>query len=252
MTNRVWIAPVALFAANLALADFTEEQHFSFELNAGGRISIENINGGIDITGGTGNAVEITVVKRAGSQKYLDGIEVIVDARDDLIRIETKHPENKGWFNWGGDSSGSVHYTLSVPANANLDTIESVNGDIEIRGVYGLVKAETVNGSIEARDLSANAGLETVNGSVEAVFTSLTGAQKVECESVNGRVTLVLPDNADASISAETVNGGIDGDDFGLKTNKGFVGRDLDGEVGDGSARVSLSTVNGGIKIRKR
>ena len=59
-----------------------------------------------------------------------------------------------------------------------------------------------------------------------------------------------LPTDANTSVSAETINGGIDGSDFGLKTSKGFIGRDLEGDIGDGSARLALSTVNGAIKIR--
>jgi hypothetical protein len=251
MRIRFLIAPVALLATSLATADVTEELTFSYDLNPGGRISLENINGNVTIVGGSGNSVEITAFKKADNQEYLDGIEININATDDLIRIETEHPDkDDGWFNWG-DGGGSVTYTLSVPSGANLDTIESVNGGIEISGVFGVVKAETVNGGIDVEDLSDSASLETVNGSVRASFTSLTGDQRVECETVNGKMSLTFPGNADASITAETVNGGIDGTAFGLETNKGFVGRDLEGEIGDGSARVSLSTVNGGIKIRK-
>jgi DUF4097 and DUF4098 domain-containing protein YvlB len=103
---------------------------------------------------------------------------------------------------------------------------------------------------VEASELSSDAKIETVNGSVTASFATLTGGQKANCESVNGRVTVNLPEDADASVSAETINGGIDGSDFGLKANKGFVGRDMEGEIGSGSARLALSTVNGSIKIR--
>lgn len=250
MYLRTWVAGLALVAASVAVADVTEEVSFSYTINNGGRISLDNINGDVTITGGKGDAVEITAFKKADNQEYLDGIEIRIDASDDTIRIDTKHPDSKRSF-WGSSDGGSVTYTLTVPASVNLDSIESVNGDIEISGVLGTVKAETVNGGIEANDLSENVSLETVNGSVHAYFTSLRGNQKVDCETVNGKVSLYLPANADASITAETVNGGIDGEEFGLVTNKGFVGRDMDGEVGNGSARVNLSTVNGGIKIRK-
>jgi len=251
MVFRYGLTAAALLAASAAVADVTEEVNMSFRLNPGGRISLENINGDVTVTGGSGDAVELTALKKANSQKYLDGIEILVDASEDAIRIDTKHPNSDGFWNWGNDGGGGVTYTLSVPAHVNLDTIESVNGDIRISGVLGIVKAETVNGGIEATDLSDNARLETVNGTVEAEFSSLTGGQRVDCETVNGKISIALPANADASISAETVNGGIDGGDFGLETNKGFVGRDLNGKVGDGSARVNLNTVNGAIKIRK-
>lgn len=252
MNFRPILASIVFMVSATAMADVSEEQNFSYSLNSNGRISLENINGNVTITGGSGDQVEITAVKKADNQEYLDGIEILIDASDDAILIDTRHPDSgaSGWFNWGKSGSGSVTYTLSVPSSANLENIESINGNVEISGVSGVVKAETVNGGIEASDLASNAKLETVNGAVYASFSSLTGQQRVNAETVNGKLSIRLPANADASVSAETVNGGIDGSDFGLVTSKGFIGRDLEGKIGDGSARVSLSTVNGSIKIR--
>jgi hypothetical protein len=49
------------------------------------------------------------------------------------------------------------------------------------------------------------------------------------------------------------MNGGINADDFGLEVDEGgFVGKDLNGNIGSGEARVDLDTVNGGIRIRKQ
>ncbi len=91
----------------------------------------------------------------------------------------------------------------------------------------------------------------TVNGGIEAAFDKLEGNQSVKAETVNGRVTLVLPEDADCELNADTLNGGINAKDFGLKADKGFVGSDLNGKIGSGSARVNIDTVNGGIKIKK-
>jgi len=242
----------ALLAANGVSADVTDEQTFSYELESGGRISVDNINGNVTIIGGSGSQVEIIATKKGKNQDLLDEIQIIIDHSPDAIRIETEFPDKgiSGWFSWGGDDRGSVSYVITVPSSANLESIESVNGSLKISGVSGTVKASTVNGSIKATDLSGNARIETVNGSVTATFASLSGQQKAVCESVNGRLTINLPSDADTSVSAETINGGIDGSDFGLTTNKGFVGRDLEGDIGNGSARLVLSTVNGAIKIR--
>lgn len=244
---------VASLYIGTAVADYTEELTWTLPLNEGGRISLENINGNIEITGNEGEVVEIVAVKKAGSEEYLEGIEVLVDHDPDQIRIESKHPNGglKRMFSWGKESSGSVSYTLHVPASANLDGIESVNGDVSIAGVGGVVKASTVNGGIVVDNLASNASIETVNGSVEASFDRFGGGQKANCESVNGKVTVRLPKDADTAVSAETINGGIDGGDFGLQTNKGFIGRDLEGRIGDGAGNLDLSTVNGSIRIRK-
>lgn len=241
----------ALMSVSLAAAaDVEDTEEMTFDVNPGARISLENINGDIDVVGGAGNQVVVVARKKAGRQDYLDGLKVVVDASPDYIRIETRHPKSdRGWFNWGGDSGGSVAYELNVPADVELDSIETVNGDVRIRAVGGAVKASTVNGGLDVGNLSADVSLETVNGTIVAEFDALGADQRVDAEAVNGRIEIRLPADASARVTAETVNGSIDADDFGLEPEKGFVGRDLSGDIGGGDARISLDTVNGSIDI---
>jgi len=247
------VGVASLLLASVAVADVKVTEEFSFEIDSGGRISLENINGDIRIAGGDGDQVKVTAHKKAGSQEYLDELKVVIDAKSDYIRIETRHPKSESsLFNWGDNGSGSVSYVLTVPEGANLDTVSTVNGGVDISAVNGLVKAETVNGDLEASGLTSDVDLETVNGSIEADFDSLGGKQRVSAEAVNGKIVLNLPADASARINAETVNGSIDADDFGLEPEKGFVGRDLEGEIGGGDARISLDTVNGSIHISKK
>jgi len=250
------LASVALLFFSFGVsASVTDTEEMTFEVNADARISLENVNGDIRITGGSGDKVHLVAEKKAGSQEYLDKLKIVVDADKDYIRIETRHPNSEGrWFNWGHDSDGggSVSYVLEVPETVNLDTVSTVNGDVEITAVLGKVKAETVNGSLEAMGLEGDVDLETVNGSVRAEFDRMGYGQRVSADAVNGKIVLVLPADASARMEAETVNGSIDADDFGLEAEKGFVGRDLSGEVGGGEARISLDTVNGSITISKK
>ena len=239
----------------VAVADVNETQEMTYAVNPGARISLENINGDITVSGGSGSGTEVEIVahKKAGKQEYLDEMKIVVDADADYIRIETRHPERDGgWFNWTTDTSGSVAYELSVPADVTLDAIETVNGDVTIRAVSGTVKAGTVNGSLEIENLVGDVSLETVNGSISAEFDAMSQGQRVDAETVNGKIALRLPEDASARVTAETVNGCIDCDDFGLKPEKGFVGRDLSGDIGDGEARISLDTVNGSIRINRK
>jgi len=251
--KTAYLACLALAGFSLAVAaDVGKTEEYRFEVDPGARVSLENVNGSIRITGYSGNVVNVTAHKSAGKQEYLDELKVEIDAAADYVRIETRHPERKGsWFSWGGDTSGSVSYELEVPADTELDAIETVNGDVVIDTVSGNVKASTVNGTLKVSDLAADVNLETVNGGVEARFAHLGAGQRVNAEAVNGAITLVLPADASARVEAETVNGGIDGDDFGLKVEKGFVGRDLSGQIGAGDARISLDTVNGSIHIER-
>jgi DUF4097 and DUF4098 domain-containing protein YvlB len=243
----------SLLLVTVAVADVKKTEEHSLEISSSGRVSLENINGDIQITGGKTDEVKITAHKKAGSQDYMEKLKVIIDADDDYIRIETRHPDGgSGWSNWGKDRSGSVTYELEVPASIKLDTISTVNGSVEISAVSGSVKAETVNGDLDISNLSSNVDLETVNGGIEADFKSLGGSQRASAEAVNGKIVFRLPGDTSARVSAETVNGDIDAEDFGLEPEKGFVGRELDGKIGGGEARVSVETVNGSIRFVKK
>ena len=250
MVSRTIIFAGALVASCSLSAKVTEEETFSFPLNDGGQLSVSNINGSITVTGGGSGNVEIIAIKKADNQEELDGIEIEISHSPDAIVIETELPDSDHWYN-RGSNSGQVTYEIVVPEGTNLDSVETVNGSVEISGVAGEVVAESVNGDLDLSDLASDASFSTVNGSINAAFVTLEGHQKVSAETVNGRITLRLPKDADVEVNADTLNGGIDGSDFGLETDKGFVGSDLNGSVGGGGARLNIDTVNGSIKIRK-
>ncbi len=234
-------------------SDEVETLEWSFVLEENGRVSLENVSGDVTILGVDGRNVEIKAVKRADSASGLEGLEIVIDSKKDMIRIETEYPDSglSGLLWWNKSEDGQVDYTLRVPRDSNLDAISSVNGSIRIAQVGGTVIAKTVNGGIEASEIVSDARLETVNGSVKARFSQFDGNQKAKIESVNGRLSVMLPGDADCTVEAETINGSINGSDFDLAAEQGFVGHDLSGVIGSGSARLSLDTVNGGIKLLK-
>ena len=251
MKIKTCVFAIVLLVSGSLFASVTEEETFTYKLNDGGRFSISNVNGSIVVTGGSGDSVEIIAIKKADNQKELDNIEIEISHSADEIVVETELGNSDHWYSHG-NNSGSVKYEVIVPMGTELDSVETVNGNVNISGVSGKVVAESVNGDLDIEDLSGDVGLSTVNGSIDAIFSRLGDEQRVKAETVNGRVTIKLPENADVQISADTLNGGISANDFGLEVEKGFVGSDLNGSIGNGSARLNIDTVNGGIKIRKK
>ena len=251
MKIRTFTLVIALLATGSLFASVTEEETFSYILDDGGRFSLSNVNGSVEVTGGGGDSVEIIAIKKADNQEDLDKIEIEISHSADEIVVETELGESNRWFS-RGSNSGSVRYEVTVPVSTHLDSVETVNGNVNISGVSGKVVAESVNGDLEVSDLAGDVSLSTVNGSIEAEFSRLEDQQRVKMETVNGRVTIDLPQDADVDISADTLNGGINANDFGLETDKGFVGSDLNGKIGNGGARLNIDTVNGSIKIRRK
>ncbi|HEU4832940.1 MAG TPA: hypothetical protein VFS90_00940 [Pyrinomonadaceae bacterium] len=239
-------------AVGETVQDLREEFHQTYPLSQTGRISLENINGGVQIKVWDRAAVQVDAIKKAYRRDRLNEAKIEVNATEENIRIKTEYPfENQNFRNDERryENPAIVEYSLTVPRKAILESIELVNGSLDIDGVEGNVKASSINGRVEARGLMGEARLSTINGPLVATFTQLDDTRPISLGSVNGPVTLIIPSNANASIRAGTVHGGIS-NDFGLKVKHGeYVGHSMDGQIGNGGPRVKLANVNGGIRI---
>ena len=242
----------AMLLAGRAFASepLTQEFHKTYTLNADGRVSLENINGAVTITGWDRNELQLDAVKRARRQERLDEAKIVVESSANSISIRTQYPERDHTFNWGDENNpASVDYTLHVPRGARLDEIELVNGSLEIHDVAGDVHASSVNGRVLAKDLAGRADLSTVNGRTEAEFRQLPKSH-IKASSVNGSVLVTIPSDANADVHASTVSGGIS-TDFALNVHReSFGGHNLDGRLGSGGTEIELSNVNGHIELR--
>lgn len=232
----------------------TEKFEKSYAISSGGTVSLENVNGDVKIATWDKNEVKVEAVKSADSKEALDELKIEVDASGDRVSINTLYPESEDGHRGNHES---VDYVLTVPGNVNLDRIKTVNGKIEISGVGGDASVSTVNGEIKAEGLKGSCELKTVNGNLEADLSALSPGHEVEMKSVNGTVTIHLPDKADANIKASTTVGGIS-NDFGFETSRDAkehswvkVGDNLRGKLGNGGAKITLETVNGNIRILK-
>jgi DUF4097 and DUF4098 domain-containing protein YvlB len=222
----------------------------SFPLEAGGTVALENVNGDVSIEVWDGAEVRMYAVKRASSQELLDGLEITVNAGRNEVRIDTRYPSMRH-SDHQRDSFMKVEYTLTVPRSARLDDIDLVNGNLTVVGVEGGISVATVNGNIDIRDCAGDAEIGTVNGAIEARVDRLSYGNRLDMETVNGRVDLYLASSIEADLAAESVNGKLR-NDFGIEVHKGkYVGSDFRGSVGGGGAKVELETVNGSINVHR-
>ncbi len=223
-------------------------------LGSRGTVSLQNLNGNLSIKAWDKNEVMIKAVKYADNQEELVSLEIEVDATGDRVAIDTKYPDESD----GGHGHGAgVDYSLTIPRDAKIEKVKIVNGEIEISGVSGKVEASDVNGTIHADGLRDGCDLGTVNGNVDATFDGLSAAGDVRLKSVNGGLTLRLPDNAGADVDARVTTGRIS-NEFGLESSRernrhSFVkvGDAIRGKIGNGGVLVRLETVNGSIRLLK-
>ena len=232
--------------------ELREEFHQTYPLSATGRVSLENINGGVQIKVWDRPAVQVDAVKKAYKPHRLAEAQIQVNANEESIRISTEYPQGNQTFRGDErryDNPAIVEYALTVPRKAILESVELVNGSLDIDGVEGSVKASSINGRVHARGLSSDVRLSTINGQLQATFTQLDESKPITLGSVNGNVTMIIPSNSNAAIRASTVHGDISSD-FNLKVKHGeYVGHSMDGQIGNGGPKVKLSNVNGSIRV---
>jgi DUF4097 and DUF4098 domain-containing protein YvlB len=181
----------------------TEEFHQTYPLSAGGRFELENINGAVHISAWDRSEVKVDAVKRAWSKQRLEEAKIRINASEDSISIRTEYPEhNQTFWNDGHENQpASVEYTVTIPRNARLDSVNLVNGSLDLDGLSGEIKASCVNGKLAAHDLGGRAELSTVNGKLEAKVERLESP--LEVSSVNAAVLVTLPSDAKADLESE-------------------------------------------------
>ncbi len=178
-----------------------------------------------------------------------------------------------------------VNYMISAPpgmdiavdvANGNVwiaegcnnISIEGNNSDIEVLRPNGAVNIKTINGRIRALDCMSETTLETVNGSIHATLLSgllqastTTGAISAtllddlvtgcDLTSLNGSITLVMPEQHSARVNANTARGVVR-TDLPIAVGRGIQKRRLlHGTLGTGNTAVSMNSMNGDIWIQR-
>ena len=248
-----WMMPLSaaitlLMSASGSVSAREEEKDVQvYDTSDHPRLSLRNINGGLTVEGWNKNRIEVTVVKRASSKERLEDIKIESRMDNDHLRIEVDLEDDGNWSTRG--ESLNVEFTIRVPHGTRVDSVELVNGDIDIRNIDGDVEVSSVNGEVSGEQLGGDVQLATVNGEVSLIATG--DAESISMNSVNGGVVLVLPRKFDARIQAGTVHGSIranGGFDVDATT---FSGSSMNATIGKGGMKVDLNTVNGSIEIRR-
>ncbi len=262
---------------------FTEDFRYSYPLAPGGRISLENFNGSVEITGSDRPDVEITGTKFADSRELLSDIRIDVAASGNTIRVRTIRPEGR----WRGDMG--ARYLLRVPKRCDLDEISTSNGGIRVEDVEGRTRLQTSNGSVKTLRVRGDVDVHTSNGAVEAeeisgsleaatsngairarlagygqpvhlktsnggVELNLDGrnAGDVRATTSNGAITLRMPSSAGARIKAVTSSHNRVSSDFDITMRGTISPHHVEGTIGGGGPMIELTTSNGGIRLLRQ
>lgn len=254
------LAALMPLAAVAAQAQESTSWTWSGTLAEGRTVYLHNVNGAVRFETGTGNAVEVTAVKR---WRRGDPDDVRIEARTvggdngDVLVCAFWNPratcDTEGYTGgnrerWNDRNDVSVEFTVRVPAFARVEA-NTVNGQVRIDRVQGAIRARTVNGGIEAHSTGGRVSASTVNGDV--LVSGRVDADGVEYSTVNGSITIELPADVSCDVDLRTVNGRI-ATDFPITFDGTIDPRRIRAAVGNGGPTLRARTVNGSIRLRKQ
>ncbi len=148
----------------------------------------------------------------------------------------------------------TVSGSVEIAGGPTRIRAHAVNGTVTLQGARGDVEASTVNGDLVLAGARCEAcRLETVNGDVR-FNGDLASGSRLDVETVGGSVELVLPADVSAEFDVETFSGDVE-NELGptpKKASRHLPGHELRFTAGGGGAQVSVNTMNGSVRIRKR
>jgi len=210
-----------------------------------------SVNGSIHVEAWDESDIELVSIIQAEAPSEAEARR-LVDATDIETRgtVRARHPDL-----WNGrDTSISASFRLRVPRSSDLD-LTALNGSVIISGVAGDVRVQTVNGSLRFDAMAGDVVGRTSNGSVSIALAgqSWTGRQ-LDVETTNGSVSITLPEDYSADLTASTKMGRIRAP--GLVTTDAtfergeWYGGSVEGRIGRGGAPIRAVTTNGSIRIQ--
>ncbi|MFT6434423.1 MAG: DUF4097 and DUF4098 domain-containing protein YvlB [Candidatus Azotimanducaceae bacterium] len=173
---------------------------------------------------------------------------------------------------YGGVKVESVSGEIEVENNKGKLIIKTISGNIEVSESTGNARISTVSGEMNLEIAGESLTLETISGDIEGKFedfmhlrsSTISGNQKlsgqlnnngeVTISSVSGDVRLELQESVNATIFARTgIGGEIENDLSEHKPQVQFPAQGLlEATLGDGSGRISISTVSADIRLDRR
>jgi hypothetical protein len=241
------IAPIAAHAK----IERTVEK--SFSVQPGGLLTVETQGGDIRILTGSEPTVKVVAKQkiRASSESEADEIlqklTLTIEPQPDGVLAASKYEKGSAGFHWGSWPPVQVDFTVTVPANYNVN-LKTSGGDVKVADLAGKVRARTSGGNISLGKISGEVDAGTSGGDV-----SLNeGAAAVKLSTSGGNIRVeraVGPTDLGTSggdISIKSVENTLHASTSGGNVTAGIAGA-LKGDckLGTSGGRVRVTVDKG-------
>ena len=202
--------PVLLVLTGMvALGNIEDNIEKTFNVNSGGKLTIDTARGSMEIRGTNNNRVEVKLYReyRSNDKKRaneaLDDFVVSFKQHGDDVEIIAEHKKKSLGRLWNNIRNRlRIKYVVTVPGKYNVD-LHTRGGSILVEDLEGRVLTKTSGGSLEFNNIDGPINGNTSGGSITIGET----LGDVDVHTSGGRITI---DNAQGDVEASTSGGRIE------------------------------------------
>jgi hypothetical protein len=215
-------------------------------------MTIQNGDGAVFVYGSNLNEMRVRAVKKAYSRARLAQIAVSVDLKPGSVSVATKFPPKPRWGLF--DRSGTVDYTIVVPATATISVLDLDAGEILVDGMRGqMTRARLGEGRMFTRNCFTMLDLTLRRGNLIISYDWWEESKfSAEAKIAQGNAWAYLPTDAAFHLLAEAAQGKIlsDFETSAVEASATSAGVNIDTLVnGGGEVTIKIRAMEGDIKI---
>jgi hypothetical protein len=254
--HKLWAGITALLillegcGANKTVLEDVFQQVYAISPNA--KIRIQNRDGAVLVYGSDRDELRVRAVKKAYNRERLNQITIETSRTPGTVSIVTKFPQQPKWT--FSDRSGTVDYTVVVPATASITALDLNAGEVlldELRGQQ--VQVRVNDGRIFARNCFGNVDVTMRRGTLTFSYDWWEEEKlSADIRLARGNAWVFLPTHAAFRLLAYAVRGKI-ANDFNnapLTANSSAHEMKIDQIInGGGAATINVRVEKGNIKI---
>jgi hypothetical protein len=235
------IAPVLTIVFSLQ-SGVAQDFRRTYEIGAGGQISIFNNLGDIHVKGFKGTTIEIVAIRKGPNR---EAIEIVDRSFGNRIELFPRYPQFPT-----GDTT--VDFEVQVPAATgfNFGRLRSFNGNVEVSDVRGRVVAESVRGRVEIKNVSGLVSASSMSGNVSAEIDQIQGNCNMNFTSISGNIRVVASPDLSALVDMSSASGMLKTDfPIEIQERRYGPGRSARGRVGSGKQILRMASVSGSVDL---
>jgi DUF4097 and DUF4098 domain-containing protein YvlB len=251
---RILIAVAVLLPATQLLATAFAPgnrvvREFPIELT--GSVWIDNPFGSIDVIGGEGNVVSVSVVRSitatdpAAMKEASDAVLVSFEGDTKVRLIRTVMPASR-YARW----NATVDYVVHVPRSVAVKIGSKSAGHIRVSQINGSVTVNGFSGTLIMEGVVGASAVSMVNGRIIYDYADRP-ISKAQIQAVNADIDVYLPASAKFDWVADTLNGDIL-TTFAIRGGR-FSGTIFHGQInGSGGPTINTSTMMGRVLLQAK